>query len=164
MLFTEQTGALVLRRVWVRVQRQEWRRALEEMPCWLVSLALATVFCALLMLTVSQLPGELDDYRHISFTPLPLLALLFLSRDAAIFLVFSLARAPRRVETTTLLYLVLLYLILPGVCKLAGADTFGALVLPPVFERPVFASGVLAVHAAIAVGLVVYRWRQSFND
>jgi hypothetical protein len=38
MLFTEQTGVLVLRRVWVRVQRQEGRRALEEMPCWLVSL------------------------------------------------------------------------------------------------------------------------------
>jgi len=164
MLFTEQTGALVLRRVWVRVQRQEWRRALEEIPCWLVSLALATVFCGLLMLTVSQLPGELDKYRNISFTPLPLLGLLFLIRDAAIFLIFSLARAPRRVEATTLLYLALLYLILPGVCKLASADTLGALVLPPLFARPVFANVVLAVHAAVAVGLVVYRWRQSFND
>ena len=79
-------------------------------------------------------------------------------------LVFSLARAPRRVEATTFLYLALLYLILPGVCKLAGADTLGTLVLPPVFEQPVFASGVLAVHATIAVGLVVYRWRQSFKD
>ena len=137
MLFTEQTGALVLRRVWVRVQRQEWRRALEEIPCWLVSLALAAVFCGLLMLTVSQLPGELDKYRNISFTPLPLLGLLFLIRDAAIFLIFSLARAPRRVEATTLLYLALLYLILPGVCTLASADTLGALVLPPLFARPV---------------------------
>ena len=164
MLFTEQTGALVLRRAWVRVQRQEGHRALEEMPCWLVSLALATVFCVLLMLTVSQLPGAPEDYRDMSFTPLPLLGLLFLSRDAAIFLVFSFARAPRRVEATTLLYFALLYLILPGVCKLAGADALGALVLPPVFAQPVFATVVLAVHAAIAVGLVVYRWRQSFQD
>jgi hypothetical protein len=146
------------------MQRQEWRRALEEMPCWLVSLALATVFCVLLMLTVSRLPGALDGYRNLSFTLLPLLALLFLMRDASIFLVFSLARAPRRVEATTFLYLVLLYLILPGVCKLASADTLGALVLPPLFERPVFATVVLAVHTAIAVGLVVYRWRQSFKD
>ena len=164
MLFIEQTGALVLRRVWVGMQRQEWRRALEEMPCWLVSLALATAFCGLLMLTVSRLPGALDEYRNLSFTPLPLLGLLFLIRDAAVFLVFSLGRAPRRVEATTLLYLALLYLILPGVCTLASADTLGALVLPPLFERPVFAAGVLVVHAAIAVGLVVYRWRQSFND
>jgi len=164
MLFTEQTGALVLRRVWVRVQRQEWYRALEEIPCWLVSLALATVFCVLLMLTVSQLPGVPRDYRDVSFTPLPLLVLLFLIRDAAIFLVFSLARAPRRVEATALLYFALLYLILPGVCKLASADTLGALVLPQMFARPVFANVVLAVHATIAVGLVVYRWRQSFKD
>jgi hypothetical protein len=33
----------------------------------------------------------------------------------------------------------------------------------PWCERPVFANVVLAVHAAIAVGLVVYRWRQSFK-
>jgi hypothetical protein len=50
------------------------------------------------------------------------------------------------------------------VCKLASADTLGTLVLPPMFARPVFANVVLAVHAAIAVGLVVYRWRQSFKD
>jgi hypothetical protein len=164
MLFTEQTGVLVLRRVWVRVQRQEGRRALEEMPCWLVSLALAAVFCVLLMLTIRRLPDTPVDYRDLNFTPLPLLVLLFLMRDAAIFLVFSLARAPRRIEATTLLYVALLYLILPGVCKLAGADALGVLVLPPVFERPVVANVVLAVHAAIAVGLVVYRWRQSFKD
>jgi hypothetical protein len=164
MLFSEQTGALVLRRVWVRVQHQEWHRTLEEVPCWLMSLALATVFCVLLMLTVSQFPGESWDSHDISFTSLPLLGLLFLIRDSAIFLVFSLARAPRRVEATTLLYFALLYLILPGVCKLASADTLGALVLPPVFEQPVFANVVLAGHAAIAVGLVVYRWRQSFKD
>jgi hypothetical protein len=164
MLFSEQTGALVLRRVWVRVQRQEWRRTLEEVPCWLMSLALATVFCVLLILTVSQFPGESWDYGDISFTSLPLLGLLFLIRDSAIFLVFSLARTPRRVEATTLLYLALLYLILPGVCQLASANTLGALVLPPVFEQPVFANVVLAGHAAIAVGLVVHRWRQSFKD
>jgi hypothetical protein len=146
------------------VQRQEWHRALEETPCWLVSLALTAVFCVLWMLTVSRLPGTLDEYRTSSFTQLPLLGLLFLIRDTAIFLVFSLGRAPRRVEATTLLYLALLYLILPGVCRLASADTLGALILPPVFERPVFATVVLTVHTAIAVGLVVYRWRQSFNN
>jgi hypothetical protein len=164
MLFTEQTGALVMQRVWVRVQRQEWHRVLEEMPCWLVSLALATVFCVLVMLTVSQFPDAPLDYRDMHFTPLPLLVLLFLMRDTAIFLVFSLARTPRRVEATALFYWALLYLILPGVCKLASAHTLGALVLPPVFERPVFANVVLAVHTAIAVGLVVYRWRQSFKN
>jgi len=45
----------------------------------------------------------------------------------------------------------------------AGADVLGALVLPPLFERPAFANVVLAVHAAIALGLVVYRWRQNFT-
>ena len=59
--------------------------------------------------------------------------------------------------------LALLYLMLRGACKLASADALGAFVLAPLCERPVFAKVVLAVHAAIAVGLVVYRWRQSFK-
>jgi hypothetical protein len=37
-------------------------------------------------------------------------------------------------------------------------------VLPPVFEWPVCANVVLAVHATIAVGLVVYGWHQSFKN
>jgi len=163
MLFTEQTGALVVRRAWVRIQRREWQRALEEVPCWPVSLVIAAVFGLLLMLTISQHPGELEGARISSFALLPLLLVLFLIRDVAIFLIFSFVRAPRRVEATTILYFALLYLILPGVCKVAGADVLGALVLPPLFERPAFANVVLAVHAAIAVGLVVYRWRQSFK-
>src|SRR5262249_5851348 len=60
MLFTEQTGALVMRRAWVRVQRREWRRALEEIPCWPVSLVIAAVFGLLLMLTISQRPVVLE--------------------------------------------------------------------------------------------------------
>jgi hypothetical protein len=60
--------------------------------------------------------------------------------------------------------LALLYLILPGACKLASTNALGAFVLPPLFERPVLANVGLAVHATIAVGLVVYRWQQSFND
>ena len=86
---------------------------------------------------------------------LPLLLVRFLIRDAAIFLVFALARSPRRVEATTILYFALLYLILPGVCKVANADGLGAFVLPPVFARPAFANVVLAVHTASAIGLMV---------
>src|SRR6185295_11370451 len=39
-LFAEQTGVMVFRHVQVRLARREWRRALEELPCWPVGFAI----------------------------------------------------------------------------------------------------------------------------
>lgn len=163
MLFTEQTGALVLRRIWVRACRREWRGMLEETPCWVVSLALAAVFCVLAMLATS---GRSPEIERLGIPFWPSLVLLFLLRDAAIFLAFALGRAPRRVEATTLFYLVLLYLILPSVFTAAGAYGLTFLVLPVSFTQPalthaVLAHAVLAGHVVIALCLMLYRWRQS---
>lgn len=162
MLFTEQTGALVVRRIWVRVQRREWQRALEELPCWLISLVLAAL-CSVLLLgrMTGQSMNGLEEARELGV--FPSLLLLFLVRDVAIFLGFAFAQAPRRVEATTLFYLALFYLIVPGVCALAGVQILGALILPPVFTQPEFASVVLVGHALLALSWMTYRWRQSFQ-
>ncbi|HYN64870.1 MAG TPA: hypothetical protein VES36_09740, partial [Candidatus Limnocylindrales bacterium] len=106
-LFSEQSGVLVFRRVQLRLRRGETRRALEELPCWPVGLALAGVFCVLGVLLLDPIapPGASDGILRL--VPLPVF--LLLARDAAILLVFSFARQPRRVEAATLFYLVLLY-------------------------------------------------------
>ena len=158
MLFTEQTGPLVLRRIWVRAHRREWQRMLEETPCWVVSLALAAIFCLLAMLAA---PGGVSGVEKLGLRFIPSVLLLFLLRDVAIFLAFALGTTPRRVETTTIFYLALLYLILPWVFTTAGALGLRQLVLPPLFTQPVLSHAVLAVHVAIALGLMLYRWRQS---
>lgn len=161
-LFTEQTGIMVIRRVWIRLQRQEWHQVFAELPCWPVSL-LMTVACATLLL-IKPLSTPLRALEGLqAFRLLPLLLLVFLVRDAAIFLGFSFTQMPRRVEATTVFYLALLYLILPAVGRLVGGQAVAALVLPPVFTQPVFAAGVLAVHTLMALSFMAYRWRQSFQ-
>ncbi len=163
MLFTEQTGALVLRRIWVRAHRREWRYMFEETPCWVVSLTLAAVVCILAMIAT---PGRSPEMVRLGVPFWPLLVLLFLLRDVAIFLVFALGRAQRRVEAATLFYLALLYLILPWVFTAAGAHGLRFLVLPVSFTQSALAQAVLAHavlvgHVVIALGLLLYRWRQS---
>jgi hypothetical protein len=156
-LFSEQSGVLVFRRVRLRLRRGETRRALEELPCWPVGLALAGVFCILGVLLLDPIapPGATDHILRL--VPLPVF--LLLARDAAILLVFSFARQPRRVETAALFYLVLLYGIVPNLLQAAGLQAVAELILPPVLESPGKASVVAAVQLAIAAALVQWRLR-----
>jgi hypothetical protein len=156
-LFSEQSGVLVFRRVRLRLRRGETRRALQELPCWPVGLGLAGVFCMLGVLLLDPIapPGASD--RILRLVPLPVF--LLLARDAAILLVFSFARQPRRVETATLFYLVLLYGIVPNLLQAAGLQAVAELVLPPVLEFPGKASVVAAAQLAIAAALVHWRLR-----
>lgn len=156
-LFSEQSGVIVFRRVRLRLGRGEIRRALEELPCWLVGLALAGVFCVLGLMLLDPIapPGASD--RNLQLVPLPLF--LLVARDAAILLIFAFAWRPRRVETATFLYLVLLYGIVPGLLSAGGMGTVADLVLPPVLESPGKASLVAAVQLAIAAAILQWRLR-----
>ncbi len=165
LLFAEQSGAMVMRRIWIRLQRREWRRALEDMPCWPLSLLLALLFCGLLVPTSDHLPGGLAHWHDLGFPLLPLLALLFCVRDIAIFQFFAYARIPRRVEATAMFYLILLYGVLPAVSRASGAPLLSTLLLPLPWAVPAYAAlAVLTVHVGIAVGLVVHRWRTIVQD
>jgi len=143
--------------VLLRLRRGETQRALEELPCWPIGLALAGAFSVLglLLLDPIAMPGSSD--RSLALVPLP--AFLLLARDAAILLVFAFAWQPRRVETAAFFYLVLLYGIVPALLKAAGLETIAELVLPPVLEAPGKATLVAAVQLAIAVALVQWRLR-----
>lgn len=154
-LLSEHSGVIVFRRVLLRLRRGETRRALEELPCWPIGLALAGAFSVLGLALLDPIatPGGSD--RSLALVPLPVF--LLLARDAAILLVFAFAWQPRRVETATFFYLVLLYGIVPALLKAAGMETIAELVLPPVLEAPGKATLVAAVQLAIAVALV--RWR-----
>lgn len=156
-LFSENTGVVVFRHVQVRLARGEWRRALEELPCWPVGLALAGLF-ALLGMLLLELPPQVDGpLRDLSQSPLALF--LLLARDAAIFLVFAFARQPRRTEAAVVFYLAMLYGIVPGLLFAADLPGLAQLVLPPVFTHPGKAVAVAGLQAVVACALLAWRWR-----
>ena len=70
-------------------------------------------------------------------------------------------RQPRRVEGATLLYLAVLYGIVPWLLRAADLHDLAELVLPAVFEYPGKAIAVAAVHFAIAAAFMVWRLRKA---
>lgn len=156
LLFAEKSGATEWQRLRARMQAQLWRRALQELPLWLVALAVGSVMALVASVTGSS--GG-DKFLHQIGTA-PIALMLFAIRDAAIFQFFALARQPRRVEAATLFYLVLLYGLLPGLLKAFGADAVAQFILPPLSKNAAFTTLIMAVQAAIAIALAYARWRK----
>lgn len=155
-LFSEQTGVIVARRVQVRLARGEWRRALEELPCWPVAFTMTAVAA---MTAAVVLPDSAGDERLRRLFAAPIPVFLLITRDVGIFLFFAFARQPRRVEAVVVFYLVMLYGVIPGLFWVVGWKGAAQLVLPPLILSPGMAVAVAAVHAAVPIALLARRWR-----
>jgi hypothetical protein len=156
LLFAEKSGATEWQRLRARMQARQWRRALQELPLWLVALAVGSVMALAASVTGSSGGGKF--LHQIGTAPIALM--LFAIRDAAIFQFFALARQPRRIEAATLFYLILLYGLLPGLLKAFGADAVAQFILPPLSKNAAFTTVIMAVQAAIAIALAYARWRK----
>ena len=89
---------------------------------------------------------------------------LFALRDASLLHIFAFARQAKRVEAVTLLYLALLYWLIPALLDAMGAQSLASLVLPNVFaEEPGLAIAAIALQAAIAMAIAAWRWRRNYS-
>jgi hypothetical protein len=162
LLFSEASGAMAVRRLVLRFAARDRRRLLEETPLWPVSLALTFAFCALIVVLVGPRGSEDGIFRGVLLSPVPLVLLAV--RDTALYMVFALARQPRRAETVTIFYLVLLYWLVPMVLNAAGAKGLSGLVLPPFWEQPGYAAVVAVVQAVVVVAAAAWRWRKNYGS
>jgi hypothetical protein len=156
LLFAEKSGATEWQRLRARTRAKQWRRALQDVPLWLVALTVG-----LFMALAASVAGGAGNGRFLNqIGAAPVALMLFAIRDAAIFQFFALARQPRRVEAATLFYLILLYGLLPGLLKAFGADAVANFILPPLRGNAAFSVAVVAVQAAFAIALAFTRWRR----
>jgi len=158
-LFVDVTTAMSLRRLMAHVHAGDRRRALESTPYWAAALALAAVFAV----ATALLPAPVDQLVSPRARGWPgaypaFVLLLGAARDAGILVFFALSPRPRRVETTAVLYIVLLWWVLPGL-----ADVFGLHAVSQAI-RPIGLAGwgalVMAVQVALVWAGVAWRWRR----
>lgn len=158
-LFADVTTATIIRRVVLHLRTGEYARALDEAPQWTVALALAALFAAI----AACLPSLSDNSAMASvrrwLAVFPLATLLAGVRDAGLLVFFALAPRPRRVEGTTLLYLVLLWWVVPGLLMAMGFDSAAALL-----SAGGLSGTASMIVMALEVGLVgagiAWRWRR----
>jgi len=160
MAFIERKDGIAFRRLFYYMDRRSWWRVLEEMPCWFVSLVMVAVFGLIL---------ALRDYSDFSFgahrinPDVYLLAtFLFLLRDLALILYFNLGRKPGRADAAALLYLALLYVLIPGILSRLGLDMAVAALLPWKAGHGSVTIVAALAQAAAMMALLVGRWRANY--
>lgn len=154
MAFTEPTGPLVFHRIARLASRGQWRRVAEESPCWPLGWLLAAA-CALALLALPMEAG---------LRALPIALMLTAARDVALLIFFLSTAKPQRAEGTTMVYLVLADLIVPGLLRSLDMNVMAGIVFPPVAEQP-WLQVTAALTQAVIVGVFAWRrLRKTLND
>ena len=143
-----------LRRAERAFATHSYRRALEELPLWPVSAALA--LAAALAATALGSAPELSNHRLDNLGPVSLAAALMMLRDVALVSYFGMTLRKGVPEATTLIYIGVLDGLLPALLPRVGLASLTPLFWPPFFTAPLTAIAVLSVHVAV-VWLLAWR-------
>jgi hypothetical protein len=158
-VFSERKDPVAFRRLLQSFGHREWRRAMEIFPLWLSTLPFVILSCAVLVV-VAWTSGS-----GMVQVAVPAVAMvLFLLRDLGIVLFLNLGRIPKRADMLTLLFLALLYGVIPTILATLGLDRLTGLFWP---VQGVSAEIVLpaALFQAVAMlWLLVRRWRRNHQD
>jgi hypothetical protein len=140
--------------------------ALQRMPLWLPSFALALILGVAAALTGAKAAigpaGEFSwaAWRLDSFTqPLAFSLLALMVRDFALVLGLAFGGQGRRVDFMAVFWLALLYFLLPATLQAMGMIGLAGIFAPPLSIEPTTALLGAGGQAALAVAWAVWRWR-----
>jgi hypothetical protein len=158
-LLTEPNTLLRWRKLRLLKERQDMRGWLEHLPLWPATLVLSFLFALLVLLTSQDVYTAYGSLDYLQPQHALTLALMLL-RDACILLFFAFAPNSKRAVGAAMLYLLVLNILLPFLAGVAGLHALRYFFLP--FDTayvPWSSVLVMAIHAAIAIGLVNWRLR-----
>jgi hypothetical protein len=151
--FAEYNEPMRIKRLLTYITQENWQRAAEELPLWCVTFVLAS----LLALPLSFSPPADIDELHVY----PIAILLLLLRDIGIFLFFSFGKNPQRAFSLTLLALILLYGVFPGIFSAVKLDGMVAVFFPLVSDSLVLSIIYMGVQSALVWYFLYQRWQES---
>ena len=158
-IFLDNKNPLIIRRLLHLAREKQWLNLLSRLPGWFITLALATLFCLILLLR--EYPERVDLLFNNMQMNLVLLSSLLLSyRDIAIVLYFNLSGARKRADASALLYILILHLLLPaillklGLTGLASTLTF--------YGSSDWAVPGAAAQVILMLILIQIQWKRSF--
>lgn len=167
MVFSEPKDVVNFRMIFERWRQNDMDGVLNNVPLWLVSMLLAYAVAAALFVfslihpTDHAMLNRIDpDMPPFTDALIPVNLMLLMTRDVAVLLFLNLADNKKRADMTGVLYLVVLYLLLPGILAAADAD-FLVMAFWPTYKASagIGSTVMIAIQAVAAFILLVSRWR-----
>lgn len=156
--FALRNDPLLPRHIALAARRGDWARAGSLLPPWLIALACALVAALCVQLSWKPAGHVLGFISGLRATTLACVAAG--ARDLLV--IWALGNSVRedRGEIVALLYLMLVYWLLPGIFTLTGTHALGTLLTPVPWLLPQRALPVLALQAALAAGIAGWAYRR----
>lgn len=159
MAFNEKKDPIAFKRMIQAVRDKAWSRVLENLPCWLATLAL--VLATGMLLTTILVSAYISDSAAGRFSTYAPAVILFLLRDLGLLLFLNLGRSPKRADMLTILFLVLLYGVIPMIFKALELDVLTGLFWPRFDFSPLIILSAGLIEAGLVSWLLVKRWNSS---
>lgn len=149
---------LTFHRLATYARARHWRRFFEELPVWTASFALAigfAILCAALA-TAPVYSGERVEAVGLA----GVVIVLYAVRNIGLLYYFTYGDSHRRVETTTVICIAVISWLLPSIAESAGLTAVQWLLRPPLWDHPLAASGIIALHVLLVTALCWRRYHQ----
>ena len=160
LALSEPKNPVVFRKMAQFAKVGEWSRLLEIAPRWLLTIPVVFVVG---IGTVIYLPGVLESERTSIHGGAFIAALfLFMVRDVGILVFLNLARSQRRADLATIIYLFVLYLLVPGILKGMGISAMNSFFLPRWDVNFVAATLPVILEIGLVYFLLMRRWRNHY--
>lgn len=154
MAAIEKVDVVAIRQAWQSHLTGRVKLLLDVSPRWLPTLLLTVMSGCVLLLTLQH-----EGYFESKMAVLIFALLAFMLRDVGLFALFDIS-GKRRQVITAMMYLLLLYLVIPAILKLLGMS----FLMPWFYPRPdyslIYAVGAPLLQAGYIAVLVYWRFRQ----
>ena len=153
VVFSEPHEPMRIKRLFTYIAQKNWQRSAEELPLWCITFVLACI------LTLPLSFADLADVDKFHLYPLSILLLLL--RDIGIFLYFNYGKNPQRAFSLTLLAMLLLYGVFPGIFAAAKLEGMVALFFPLIAPNVALATVFSMLQSGVVWYLLYLRWEES---
>jgi hypothetical protein len=158
MLLTEPKHLVDFRLIRRKAQQKDWAGLMTKIPAWLISLLLAAILCAVVSVLTStawltDLNKDYNFFQQLS----PFAMLLFCLRDLGIVLYVNFSSTKKNRDVTAFFYLVILYILVPGLLQIAEANVLLPWFLPFLESNVINTILPIAVQAGFAL---TFAWRK----
>lgn len=149
---------LTFHRLATYASARHWRRFFEELPVWTASFAIAIAF-AILCAAFATTPVYFGD-RVEALGIAGIVIVLYAVRNIGLLYYFTYGESHRRVETTTVICIAIISWLLPSIAESTGMTAIQWLLRPPMWDHPLAAGGIIALHVLIVLALCWRRYQQ----
>jgi hypothetical protein len=147
------------RRIISLMKHGAWKEFGEAIPLWLISSGFCIALC-LILLIVSPFYSLIDTAiksEHLSVLH-PLNCLLFVIRDLSLLIYVNLKGESQRADLATVMYLMLIYGLIPAIVGVSGFKDLLPVFLPMFNTTIINGTIPILIQGAVMIWLTYRRW------